>query len=158
MKKGIIAILGTITGTIVGAASTNYLQSKEIKLQFEKVEKFKNYYNLLNQWLLLKNENKGLSDYFIKNNYKKIAIYGMGELGSRLVEELKDSDIVIKYAIDKNAGGAYSEIEVRSMDDVLDNVDAVIVTAVFAFDEIEIELSKIVDCPIISLEDVIYVL
>ena len=37
----------------------------------------------------------------------------------------------------------------------MDDVDAVVVTAVYFFDEVEEELEKIFDCPIISLEDIV---
>ena len=38
----------------------------------------------------------------------------------------------------------------------LAEADAVIVTAIYNFDEIEEKLSDLIDCPIISLEDIIY--
>jgi len=42
------------------------------------------------------------------------------------------------------------------MDDSLEDVDVVIVTAITFFDEIETKLSEKLDCPIISLEDILY--
>ena len=39
---------------------------------------------------------------------------------------------------------------------MLETVDAVVVTAITFFDEIEERLSEKVDCPIISLEDILY--
>ena len=38
----------------------------------------------------------------------------------------------------------------------LEKVDAIIVTAVSFFDQIEEELSEKISCPIISLEDILY--
>ena len=43
-----------------------------------------------------------------------------------------------------------------SIDDDLEEVDAVVVTAITFFDEIEEKLSQKIDCPIISLEDILY--
>ena len=111
---------------------------------------------MLNQWLILKQEGKSLIEYFNKNGYKSVAIYGMGEMGNRLYDELKDSEIELKYAIDKNAAGTYSELNVIGKDDDFPEVDVLVVTATFAFDEIEDELSGKVDWPIVSLEDVVY--
>jgi len=42
------------------------------------------------------------------------------------------------------------------LDDELEPADVVIVTAIFAFDEISEELEGLFDCPIVSLEDVVY--
>lgn len=156
MKKGTIAVLSTFLGAVAGAVGDGYLKGKQIKQKSSKVDKFKNYYNMLNQWLMLKQEGKTLVSYFEENGYNTIAIYGMGEMGNRLYDELKGSDIKIKYAIDKNASSTYSDIDVFEVEDELEKVDVVVVTAVFAFDEIEEELSEKIDFPVISLEDVVY--
>ena len=42
------------------------------------------------------------------------------------------------------------------MDDLLGDVDAIVVTAVTFFDEIEAALSEKIDSPVISLEDILY--
>lgn len=156
MKKITIAILSSLVGAVIGVSGIGYLLNKENNLQKEKVYKFKGYYNMLNQWLILKNENKSIIEYFKKNSYNTIAVYGIGEMGNRLIEELENSDIVIKYAIDKNSGGLYANIPVLDMDDHLDEVDVIVVTATFAFNEIAEELRKKTSANIISLEDLIY--
>lgn len=160
MKKCLGAILGVIGGAIAGVAVTNKVNQNKISDELKKVDKFKGYYNMLLQWLDIKQEGKSLSEYFVNNNYKTIAIYGMGEMGRRLYDELKDSEIQIKYVIDKNSIAAYSPVDVKELDDFDgdDNVevDVVVVTATFAFDEIQKEVSEKITCPIVSLEDVIY--
>lgn len=156
MKKVSIAILSAVTGIMAGAVSAGTYQGKIVKTKQGKVDKFKSYYNMLNQWLILKQEGKNLESYFVNSGYKKIAIYGMGEMGNRLYDELKNSSVKVVYAIDKAAGSTYSEIDVFEIDDELPEVDAVVVTAIFAFDEIENALSDKVSCNIISLEDVVF--
>ena len=42
------------------------------------------------------------------------------------------------------------------MDDDLENVDAIVVTAITFFDEIAEKLEEKVNCPVISLEDILY--
>lgn len=156
MKKGTVAVLSAIIGAAGGAAGVGYLGIKQVEQKAEKVDKFKGYYNMLNQWLILKQEGKNLSEYFKSNNYKTVAIYGMGEMGNRLYEELKDSDIEVKYAVDKEAESTYSELDVIELESDFDEVDVMVVTATFAFDEISEDISDKVDFPVISLEDVVY--
>lgn len=156
MKKGTLAVLATALGAAAGAAITGRAAEKSIGKKAEKVDKFKSYYNMLNQWLIIKQEGRTLEKYFLDNGYRTIAIYGMGEMGNRLYDELKDSSIEVKYAIDKNADSTYAEIEVMGLEDDLAEVDAVVVTAVFAFNTIEDELTDKLLFPLISLEDVIY--
>lgn len=155
MKKQ-VTILSAIIGTVAGAITTGIIKQKAIDEKSKKVDKFKTYYNMLNEWLMIKQEGKSLEKYFTDNGYHVIAIYGMGEMGNRLFNELKGTSIKVKYAIDKEASSTYSEIEVLEIEDNLSEVDAVVVTAVFAFDEIEEKLQEVVGCPIISLEDIIF--
>ena len=76
-------------------------------------------------------------------------------MGETLVDELKDSDIKVSYGIDQNAGGIYSDIEIFSPEDKLPAVDAVVVTAITFFEEIREMLQEKIDCPVISLEDIL---
>ena len=95
-------------------------------------------------------------EYFKKNEYKTVAVYGMKELGERLCDELKGTDITVSYAIDKNADQLYADIDIVTPDDELAPVDVIVVTAITFFDEIEEMMSEKVDCPVISLEDIPY--
>ena len=157
MKKGMTGFLGTVVGAVAGVVVASNLNGKQITQKSEKLDKFKGYYNLLNQWLFLKQAGKSLEEYFVKNGYKTVAIYGMGEMGNRLYDELKNSqEIEMSFAIDKNAASAYSELEVLELEDDLPQVDVIVVTATFAYEEIEKKLNERIDYPIVSLEDVVY--
>ena len=154
MKKKSIGILSGLAGVGIGILGGKYIYSMDKKTSKE--EKFRTYYTVLNQWMKLKNENKSLEEYFVKNNIKTIGIYGMGELGERFYEELKDKNVDIKYGIDKMGGYIDEKIEIISMDNDLELVDAIIVTPMFDFDSIFDELSNKTESKIISLEDVVF--
>jgi hypothetical protein len=156
MKKALKALLIGTIGVVAGGVGMKILKSKDISAQGKITERYKEYYKLLNQWILLKNEGKNLQQYLIENNYRSIAIYGMGELGCRLYEELKNSDIEIKYAIDQNSDDISEELDIVTMDEDLEEVDAIIVTVTYAFDEIAAKLEDKVDTEIISLEDIVF--
>ncbi len=160
MKKGIIGVLSLLTGAAVGAAagavSAGKNAGEKINSRQELADKHLALYLMMNQWVKVKQEGKNLSSYFEKNGYKKIAIYGMNYVGETLLEELKGTGVEVAYAIDKNAERIYADIDVYTPDDDLGQVDAVVVTAITFFDEIEELLSDKTDCPAISLEDVLY--
>ena len=156
MKKKLFSVISLIVGAAAGFACCSYLDWNKLNSVQKKVDKFKEYYNILNQWLILKQEGNSLEKYFIENKYKTVSIYGMGEIGNRLYEELKDSSkIEVKYALD-----TYSELEVLSLEEytdlAADDIDVIVVTATFAFDDIKKSLSELLDCNIISSEDVVY--
>ena len=72
--------------------------------------------------------------------------------------ELKETGVRVLYGIDKNVDRISSTVDIVSINDNLEPVDAIIVTAISFFDEINKELSKKIDCPIISLDDIIFIL
>lgn len=80
----------------------------------------------------------------------------MGCAGERLLNELKDSEVIVKYDIDQRADEIHTDIDLFTMDDELPEVDAVVVTPVFFFDEIQSKLSDKIECPIFSSEDILY--
>ncbi len=127
-------------------------QFKGLSNQCNKITR---YYHIFNHWLKLKQQDISCKDYFIENEYHRIAIYGFKELGERLYDELKDSEIEICYIIDKNKDSIWAEIDVFGMDEELPDVDAIVVTPTFFFEEIERELAEKTKCAIVSLEDVI---
>lgn len=156
MKKGAVSILSAVAGAVAGAVTAGRMASKATNKAQIMSDKHLALYLLMNQWVAVKQEGKNLKDYFEENGYKTIAIYGMSYVGERLVEELRDSDINIKYAIDKSADSIYSAVKIVAMDEDLEDVDAIIVTPVFFFDEREAKLMDKMQCPIISIEDVLY--
>ena len=156
MKKIIISVLSGLTGAVVGAGAVGKVTATSIDKVKNMSDKHLALFLMMNQWVKVKQEGKNLSDYFEKNSYKKIAIYGMSYAGETLIDELKDSNIIVAYTIDKNADSIYSDIDIVAIEDDLKPVDAIVVTAITFFDEIEEKLSAKIDCPIISLEDILY--
>lgn len=149
-------ILAAFIGGILGAGIVNKVFVKKIEVIERMSNKHLALFIMMNQWVKVKQKGEGLAEYLKKEGYKNIAVYGMSYAGETLVEELKNTDILIAYGIDKGADSMYSEIDVISPDEKLPKVDAIVVTAITFFDEIEEMLSKKIDCPIISLEDILY--
>ena len=139
------ALAGMAVGAAAGGAAAGKVSSKKINELMEGHKKVHELYMAFDQWLRIRQEGKTLAEYFEKNNYKTAAIYGM-----------KDSDITVSYIIDKNADSIYADVDVVTPDDELGPVDVIVVTAIYYFDEIEENLSGKIDCPIVSLEDILY--
>lgn len=156
MKKGVVGILSLLAGAGVGAVGAGRAIGKQVNENKQMSDKHLALFLMMNQWVKVKQEGKNIASYFENKGYQKIAIYGMSYAGETLVDELKDTSIQVVYGIDRKADTLYAEINVVTMEDSLDNVDAVVVTAITFFDEIEEKLSEKIDCPILSLEDVLY--
>ena len=151
VSNGLSCVVGTITGTVTTGTKLNNIIEKK---QQEK-EKFRIMYQMMESWFRLKLEGKNIEDYFNAYGYKHIAIYGMGDIGKNLLADLRNSSVKVDYAIDKVVTNT-EDIRVVSPEEKLEKVDAIVVTAIAYFDDINDNLSSKTDCPIISLEDIIY--
>lgn len=156
MKKGIITVLSALAGAAIGAGATGKMAAGQTEKAKSMSDKHLALFLMMNQWVNVKQEGKSLEVYFEKYQYKKIAIYGMSYAGETLINELKSTGITVAYGIDKKADFIYADVDVVSMEDSMEDVDAVVVTAITFFDDIEEKLSKKLDCPIVSLEDILY--
>lgn len=156
MKETVIGILSLLGGAVGGMIGTKRVMQKKLNTATDYSDKHLSLFLMMNQWVKVKQEGKNLAEYFEQNGLKRIAVYGMSYAGETLVEELKDTGIDVAYGIDKNADRIFSTVDVISVDDSFAEVDAVIVTAITFFDDIKEMLCGKVDCPIISLEDILF--
>lgn len=155
-SKAITAIAGVSISAVAGGAAARTVSAKKIKELEELHAKVHELYMAFDQWLRIRQEGKTLAEYFKRNGYKRIAIYGMKELGERLYDELEGSGVEVCYIIDKNADSIYADVDVVTPDDELKAVDVIVVTALYYFEEIDEMLSEKTDYPVISLEDILY--
>ena len=155
----IIGIIFTIVGMCIGIGlSIKFIVKPtidELKNTRLESEKYSELFLLMNEWVYIKQQGKDFKDYFKNHSYKKIAIYGMSHVGKLLLSELRGTDIVVTSGMDKNISGNYEGLPIVSPDNFSDNVDMIVVTPVFYFDNIAEMLSKKINCPIISIETII---
>lgn len=163
MKKSKILVNIIKIGAAVGAIGGSvFMLQRTNKRDRDTASRYRQYYELTNQWLVNKNEEKKIETFFKDNEYKTIAIYGMGTLAELLYEEIKRFDIKVAYFIDKNSEKFYlglDDIPVINLEDIMnqEKVDAVIVTPIYDFNKIEenLEVYNIAE-EVISLEDIIF--
>lgn len=156
MKKLFLLISSILTGMLAGAGIVKKIDGKLIEEAKDMSDKHLSLFLMMNEWVKIKQNGKNLLDYFVRNNYNRIAIYGMSYVGETLLKELSGSEVEVVYGIDKNAEIIDQEFKVITMENPLEEGDVIVVTAITFYDEIEEKLSKKIDCPIISLEDILY--
>ncbi|SFL03386.1 hypothetical protein SAMN05216390_108101 [Lachnospiraceae bacterium KH1T2] len=114
------------------------------------------YLDMMDQWLILKQEGKTLERFFMSNQIKRIAIYGMSIYARHLIRELEGGVVEVIYGIDRNKVDEYKGIPVFGLNNSLPAVDAVINTVLWDHVNIKVQVEKMIECPVISLEDVVY--
>lgn len=119
------------------------------------IEKINRNNVILKDWLIIKQNHNDLEDWLIRNKINSVAIYGYGILGKVLITELYDGKVNVECIVDKNYKNICSKIPAVGIDQI-PNVDAIIVSVVNYYDELETELLSKCKCAIISLEDLVY--
>lgn len=154
--KNVIINLLCVAAGAAGAAIAVWKSFQKGKCaQSDRVTKFVEYFNILDAWMKIKEENREIESYFIENDIKTIAIYGMGKMGKHLVASLEGTSIEVAYGIDRNTGVA-SPIKCYGIDEEWPEVDAIVVTVTFDFDNIEALIRRKACVEIIPLDTVIY--
>lgn len=113
------------------------------------------------EWIMLKQDGGDLASRLAARGINQVAIYGYGVLGRLLLRELKNSCVNVKYIIDEKAINmekcANMPVILNKSESFksVNNVDAIIVTAVSAYEEIKRELKKESAVNIIDLGELI---
>lgn len=134
-------------------------KKREIAKQADRYERIIDNDNMiiesLVQWTILGQENKSVSDILIKMGYRKVGIYGYGHLGKALEHELEICNIEIACLIDKKV--TCSGKKIYRPFEKFPNMDAIIVTSAYYYEEIEKDLMDRKDnFKIISIDDILY--
>lgn len=122
----------------------NLLQNEDetlfLKALDERIIKYEKYIGVLEHWdLVLSN----LSFQIKTNRYKKIAIYGYGVIGKKLLADLCSIGVKIDIIIDKDAENYLGEQQrFVSLIELNQKVDLTIVTPLFDKEKIFFELQK----------------
>ena len=118
-------------------------------------------FTTLKRWLENRNHNKTFLDYFHQCGYQTIAIYGAGDLGNLLYEEVKGSDVHVKYFVDRNAEGMkeIDQIPVITIPEMknVEDVDVLVITPLGNYDAINQRLTEYMpEMRTISLREAVY--
>lgn len=102
------------------------------------------------------NVQKGMRpvDYLTRRKWYSVAVYGAGDVGKCLLDELADTDVKVRYIVDRRKPEL--GLPVYAPEDDLPSVDCMIVTAIMEYGEISRNLKDKLRCHVISIEDIIY--
>lgn len=120
------------------------------------IEKYRIYYMMMISWMDILEDKKCLSDYLEEKGYYRIAVYGAQDTGFHLVKQLQKTRIRVEYIIDRSgSSGKLNTLPVYPPDACLPEVDAIIVTPVWDYQNIKEALLVKNSWIIISLQDMI---
>ena len=116
----------------------NLTVKKKEALEYKKnLKRMQQLYATANKWMRLELCKKDFSKILIKRGYKTAVIYGMGELGQRLLEKLElCNGIHVLYGIDQNADNISTIIPVYQLEKALRlNAPDVVILTMYSKDD-----------------------
>ncbi len=128
----------------------------ELENQRRTIDRYYKIMKAMKSWIYALQRGKGAINYFNERFVQSIAIYGWGDLGKCLDNELRATNILVKYVIDRNK--KYLEdkdIKIYSLDDTWPYVDMVVVTPFYEYQSIKEKIKEKINCRIVSIEDII---
>lgn len=117
--------------------------------------RYKNFFQILDEWMTLKEKGSDINDILDAAGHRRIAIYGMGRMCRHICSALADSKIEIVYIIDKTPRELYGGFHIVDLNHKFEAVDAVICTDV-EDESIFNELKSRFSCKVICLADLVF--
>ena len=118
------------------------------------LEKFREMFMALNRIVECRGEGYPVGKRLNSKGIQRVAIYGAGYLGKRLMGELKEFDIETVFYIDRNAEYLTEKIPVYKLDDAPVNIDAIIISLVKNYDTVRNCLREKYDVEIYTVEEI----
>lgn len=113
-------------------------------------------FKLLSYWMYMREDNKCIADFLLKNDIHCVAIYGYGELGQHLLRDLCNSRVKVVYIVDKNKSLEVRGLCVYNLEDDWPEVDVIIVTPIQGYDSIRSLIKNKMNVKTMSLEYILY--
>lgn len=154
----IVGGVAAIIGIIIGVLLANWKLSQIYKYQKNLAIKNNEYFMLMTNWVKLYQHRQNVVNCLKEQGYNNIVIYGMGIIGKCLYDELVGQDIKVLYGIDSEFEGNYKDLMIKKMDNVdrVEHVDAIIVTPIYDFNELENELREKTTTEIVPIDELIF--
>lgn len=129
--------------------------SKEFEEREKLIQKYRQFYRLFLRWIRIEQNGENIPKYLKEKNINKISVYGYGDVGKLLYNELINTNIVVTEILDKRDIRTENNLVIKKPHHGNRDVDAIIVTAISYFDEIKKELSQLGYKNIISLQKLV---
>ena len=147
-------------------AENNLLEKKDNSLYEEtyslqiatieaREERYRGYWKILDKLLLCKERKIFLANFLISSGYKKIAIYGLGLVGRHVIAEIKSNGVNIDFGIDQNEINLEFGFPVYTLEDKLPDVEMIIVSVIYDYQNILEVLERKTNAKIISIDELL---
>lgn len=114
------------------------------------------YNDILLKWIAMLKQGKSIADYLIKNRIFKVSVWGLGNVGNMVIEELKESKIeILSVILTKPYTLQVAGIPVVGKYDIPKQTEMIIVIPVYDFGRIYEGIKDRCDCIVMGIGELI---
>ena len=119
------------------------------------LEKFREMFMTLNAIAMCREMGYSFGKRVKDKGIKRVAVYGDGYLGKRIMGELKEYHIETVFFIDRNADYLEEEVPVYKLEDAPDNIDAILISLVQNYGPVKKSLEEKYDVGIYTIGEIV---
>lgn len=119
------------------------------------LEKFREMFMTLNAIAVCRENGNSFGKRLKDRGIQRVAIYGDGYLGKRILGELVEYHIETVFFIDRNADYLKEEIPVYKLEDAPDNIDAVVISLVRNYNPVKNILREKYNVGIYTIKEIV---
>lgn len=137
-------------------SNENYSSLDNVKIndegKFEALQKkYTIFRSLLNKFI----SGVNIADYFFDRNIRCLSIYGMADIGNVLYKIFTNAGIEVPFCIDRDKSKKVYGVEIKQLEHITDDIQAIVVTNIVGIDEIKETISKYTSCQILTVFDLL---
>lgn len=157
-KRYGIAQAGMVHYTDCGKGSAIVPMIEKYGRKIFENKRYKKKLDLMCQWMKLKIRGISLMEFFRDRGIRSIAIYGMGEIGQLMYDELAvEDEALIRYAIDQSCVRYVESLPTHCLNRGLPKVDAIVITPVLITNQLEEQIYETLgECVTFVFEELLY--
>lgn len=112
-------------------------------------------YELMEKPKLFVDLGKNLTRYFHRNDYRNIAVYGVGKLGKLILRNIDVTQLESICTVDENKESRFENIETVTIKELVarEKLDLVLVTPLLDYPQIEAQICSMREIPVISAKE-----
>lgn len=127
-----------------------------LKINFEQINSISNEY-LDKQWNVLNKAGGSIGSFLELENYQEIAVYGIDALARRLIDDLKQSNLRLRYIIGNKSNKHFGKIPILENENDLPETDIIVVAAENEnYMDVERKICERNPIKVISIQELIY--
>lgn len=135
-----------------------FITKKELEREKAGVKKMGGVLALANQIIRANSQGKTISGNIEELGIRTVAIYGMGEIGERMMEDiLLNSSVKLLYGIDVKASELYMAVPVYTLDQaaVMEKPDLILLTVGGGSDSLRKEIREKMSCEVMTIGELL---